>query len=47
MHTVNYLFEDIRRSDWDIASIAKTERRRGKIGPWKRDLRFLVGRKQG
>jgi hypothetical protein len=44
MHPVNYLFEDIYRSDWGIASIA--ERRRGKIGPWKRDLRFLVKRKR-
>ncbi len=47
MHPVNYLFEDIYRGDWGIASIAKTEKRRGNIGPWKRDLHFLVGRKRG
>jgi hypothetical protein len=45
MHPVNYLFEDIYRNDWGIASIARTERRRGKTGPWKRDLHFLVERK--
>ncbi len=42
MHPVNYLFEDIYGNDWGIASVA--QKRRGKTG--KRDLRFLVGRKQ-
>jgi hypothetical protein len=46
MHPVNYLFEDIYRNDWGIASIAMTEKRRAKTGPWKRDLRFLVERKR-
>ncbi|CCV13183.1 hypothetical protein [Mesorhizobium sp. STM 4661] len=46
MHPVNYLFEDIHRNDWGIASVAATEKRRGKIGPWKRELRFLVERKR-
>jgi len=44
MHPVNYLFEDIYRNDWSIGSA--TNRRRGRTGPWIRDLRFLVERKR-
>jgi hypothetical protein len=46
MHPINYLFEDIYRNDWSISSNAVTQKRRGKIGPWKRNLRFLVERKR-
>jgi hypothetical protein len=46
MHPVNYLFEDIYRNDWSIASNAATRKRRGNTGPWIRDLRFLVERKR-
>ncbi len=46
MHPVNYLFEDIYRNDWSIASDAATRTRRGSAGPWIRDLRFLVERKR-
>jgi hypothetical protein len=46
MHPVNYLFEDIYRNDLGIASIAETEKCRGKAGPWKQDLHFLVERKR-
>jgi hypothetical protein len=46
MHPVNYLFEDIYRNDWGLASVAKTEKRRGRASGWKRDLRFLVERKR-
>ncbi|UVK37361.1 hypothetical protein LHFGNBLO_004380 [Mesorhizobium sp. AR10] len=44
MHPVNYLFEDIYGNDWGIASVASTQKRRGKNG--KRDLHFLVERKR-
>ena len=33
-------------NDWGIASNAATRKRRGRTGPWKRDLRFLVERKR-
>ncbi len=46
MHPVNFLFEDIYGNDWGIASAASTRKRRGKSGPWKRDLRSLVERKR-
>lgn len=45
MHPMNYLFEDIY-GNWGIASDA-TRKRRGRTGPWKRDLHFLVERKRG
>ena len=44
MHPVNYLFEDIYRNDWGIASVAAGERRRNKT--WKR-AHFVVERKRG
>lgn len=44
MHPVNFLFEDIYRNDWSIASRTATQRRRGIAGPWVRELRFLVER---
>ncbi|MDX8461822.1 hypothetical protein [Mesorhizobium humile] len=47
MHPVSYLFEDIYRDDWGIASVAASEKRRGRLGPWKRAPRFLVERKRG
>lgn len=46
MHPVNYLSEDIYRNDWSIRSGANSSRRRGRAGPWIRDLRFLVERKR-
>ncbi|CAN7697601.1 hypothetical protein [Mesorhizobium sp. LjNodule214] len=46
MHPVNYLFEDIYRNDWGLASITTTEKRRGRASAWKRDLRLLVERKR-
>ena len=46
MHPINYLFEDIYRNDWSIGSGANRPRRRGRTGPWIRDLRFLVERKR-
>ena len=46
MHPVNFLFEDIYRNDWSISSSTTTRRRRGKAGPWVRELRFLVERKR-
>ncbi|TGQ41150.1 hypothetical protein [Mesorhizobium sp. M00.F.Ca.ET.216.01.1.1] len=46
MHPVNYLFEDIYRNDWSISSSVATWKRRGKTGPWARDLHFLVERKR-
>jgi hypothetical protein len=46
MHPVNFLFEDIYRSDWSIASHTVTQRRRGMASPWVRELRFLVERKR-
>ncbi|WP_167524466.1 MULTISPECIES: hypothetical protein [unclassified Mesorhizobium] len=46
MHPVSYLFEDVYRNDWGIASTALSERRRGKTSPWRRELRFIVGRKR-
>jgi hypothetical protein len=46
MHPVNYLFEDIYRNDWSIGSDANRSRRRGRTGPWIRDLRFLMERKR-
>ena len=46
MHPVNFLFEDIYRNDWGVSSNAATQRRRGKAGPWIRELRFLVERKR-
>ncbi|TRC88845.1 hypothetical protein FJV80_11200 [Mesorhizobium sp. WSM4310] len=42
MHPVNY--QDIYRNGWRIGS-ANSSRRRGRTGPWIRDLRFLVERK--
>ena len=44
MHPVNFLFEDIYRNDWSIASRTATRRRRDRAGPWVRELRFLVER---
>jgi len=44
MHPVNCLFEDIYRNHWSIGSGHNGFRRRGRIGPWIRDLRFLVER---
>ncbi|WP_292079748.1 hypothetical protein [Mesorhizobium sp.] len=41
MHPVSYLFEDIYRNDWGIAS------GRGRSSPWRRKPRFLVERKRG
>ena len=46
MHPMNYLFEDIYGNDWGIASDAATRKRRGRTGPWQRDLHFLVERKR-
>ena len=46
MHPVNYLFEDIYRNDWNIGPAASNSRRRGRGGPWIRNLRFLVERKR-
>ncbi|MDG4854327.1 MULTISPECIES: hypothetical protein [unclassified Mesorhizobium] len=46
MHPVNFLFEDVYRNDWGIASAEQSERRRGKTGPWKRQPRFIVERKR-
>ena len=46
MHPINYLFEDIYRNDWSIRSNAVTRKRRGRVSPWVRDLRFLVERKR-
>ncbi|TPJ75632.1 hypothetical protein [Mesorhizobium sp. B2-6-2] len=47
MHPVSYLFEDIYANDWGIASAAISQKRRGRAGPWRRELRFLVKRKRG
>jgi len=47
MHPVSYLFEDIYRNDWGIASVIVSEKRRGRASPWKRTPRFLVERKRG
>lgn len=47
MHPVNFLFEDVYRNDWGIASAALSEKRRGKASPWKREPRFVVDRKRG
>ncbi|WP_189556876.1 hypothetical protein [Mesorhizobium sp. M4B.F.Ca.ET.089.01.1.1] len=47
MHPVNFLFEDVYRNDWGIASATLSEKRRGKASPWKRELRFIVDRKRG
>ncbi|ETA72566.1 hypothetical protein CK231_24310 [Mesorhizobium loti] len=46
MHPVNYLFEDIYRNHWSIGPGANNSGRRGRAGPWIRDLRFLVERKR-
>ena len=46
MHPVNYLFEDIYRNDWSIGSGVSSSKRRGRTGPWVRDLRLLVARKR-
>ncbi|WFP61220.1 hypothetical protein [Mesorhizobium sp. WSM4904] len=46
MHPVNYLFEDVYRNDWGIASAARSERRRGGASPWKREPHFIVKRKR-
>ena len=45
MHPMNYLFEDIY-GNWGVASDAAARKRRGRTGPWKRDLHFLVERKR-
>lgn len=42
MHPMNFLFEDIYRNDWSIASRNVTQRRRDRASPWIRELRFLV-----
>ncbi|MDX8525722.1 hypothetical protein RFM68_14490 [Mesorhizobium sp. MSK_1335] len=47
MHPVSYLFEDIYRNDWGIASVTVSEKRRGTLSPWKRAPRLLVERKRG
>ncbi|WP_187331414.1 MULTISPECIES: hypothetical protein [unclassified Mesorhizobium] len=47
MHPVNFLFEDVYRNDWGIASATLSEKRRGKASPWKCELRFIVDRKRG
>ena len=47
MLPVSYLFEDLYRNDWGIASVAVSEKRRGRLDPWKRAPRFLVERKRG
>lgn len=47
MHPVSYLFEDIYRNDWGIASAAISERRRGRLSPWRRKPCFLVEPKRG
>jgi hypothetical protein len=47
MHPVSYLFEDIYRNDCGIASVAASEKRRGRSSPWRREPRFLVERKRG
>ena len=47
MHPVNYLFADVYRNDWGIASAALSEKRRGNASPWRRAQRFLVERKRG
>ena len=47
MHPVNYLFEDVYRNDWGIASADNSEKRRRKASAWKRASRFLVERKRG
>ncbi|WP_189347756.1 MULTISPECIES: hypothetical protein [unclassified Mesorhizobium] len=47
MHPVNFLFEDVYRNDWGIASAALSEKRRGKASPWRREPRFIVDRKRG
>lgn len=44
MHPMSYLFEDIYRA---IASAAASEKRRGRMGPWRREPRFLLERKRG
>jgi len=46
MHPINYLFEDIYRNDWSIGSAAAAQKRRDRVSPWVRDLRFLVERKR-
>ncbi|WP_292233293.1 hypothetical protein [Mesorhizobium sp.] len=46
MHPVSYLFEDVYRNDWGIASAEVSESRRGKASPWKRQPRFIVERKR-
>ncbi|CDX11160.1 conserved hypothetical protein [Mesorhizobium sp. ORS 3324] len=46
MHPVSYLFEDVYRNDWGIASAVTSEKRRGRASPWKRELRFIVERKR-
>ncbi|WP_181181513.1 hypothetical protein [Mesorhizobium sp. B3-1-6] len=47
MHPVSYLFEDIYRNDWGIASVIVSEKRRGRSSPWRRAPRFLVESKRG
>jgi hypothetical protein len=47
MHPVSYLFEDIYRNDWGIASVIASEKRRGISSPWRRAPRILVERKRG
>jgi hypothetical protein len=47
MLPVSYLFEDLYRNDWGIASVATSEKRRGRLSPWRRAPRFLVERKRG
>ena len=47
MHPVRYLFEDVYRKDWGIASAAASGKRRGRSSPWRRAPRFLAERKRG
>jgi hypothetical protein len=47
MHPVSYLFEEIYRNDWGIASVIVSEKRRGGSSPWRRAPRFLVESKRG
>jgi hypothetical protein len=47
MLPVSYLFEDLYRNDWGIASVATSEKRRGRLSPWRRAPRFFVERKRG
>ena len=46
MHPVSYLFEDIYRNDWGIASRTASERGRGWANPWRREPRLVVERKR-